>query len=141
MVNARNVLEADRCMLAKLLQFCLTLCNPMGHSLSGSSVHRILLARRILEWVTISSPQRIFLTQGMNLGLLISCIGRQVLYHQHYLGSPRNRRMNRHYQLVNKGKKIQVEKIQSREEMRNGIIYLGIPQDPASLQKNVRDNE
>ena len=121
MVNARNVLEADRCMLAKLLQFCLTLCNPMGHSLSGSSVHGILLARRILEWVTISSPQRIFLTQGMNPGLLISCIGRQVLYHQHYLGSPRNRRMNRHYQLVNKGKKIQVEK--NTKQRRNEKWY------------------
>ena len=48
MVNARNVLEAVRCMLAKLLQFCLTLCNPMGHSLPGSSVHGILLARRIV---------------------------------------------------------------------------------------------
>ena len=31
---------------------CLTLCNPMGCSLPGSSVHRILQAR-ILEWVAI----------------------------------------------------------------------------------------
>ena len=34
----------------KLAQSCLTLCNPMDYSLSGSSVHGILQAR-ILEWV------------------------------------------------------------------------------------------
>ena len=34
-------------------QSCLTLCNPMDCSQSGSSVHGILQAR-ILEWVAIS---------------------------------------------------------------------------------------
>ena len=29
-------------MHAKLLQLCLTLCNPTDHRLPGSSVHRIL---------------------------------------------------------------------------------------------------
>ena len=38
---------------AKSLQLCLTLCNPMDHSLPGSSVHGILQAR-ILEWVATS---------------------------------------------------------------------------------------
>ena len=38
---------------AKLLQSCLTLCNPMDSSPPGSSVHRILQIR-ILEWVAIS---------------------------------------------------------------------------------------
>ena len=33
-----------------------TLCNPMGYSLPGSSVHGILQAR-ILEWVAISSSR------------------------------------------------------------------------------------
>ena len=33
-------------------QLCLTLCDPMGCSLTGSSVHGILQAR-ILEWVAI----------------------------------------------------------------------------------------
>ena len=33
-------------------QLCLTLCDPMDHSLSSSSVHGILQAR-ILEWVSI----------------------------------------------------------------------------------------
>ena len=32
--------------------------------------------------------QGIFQTQGPNLCLLVSCIGRQVLYHQHHRGSP-----------------------------------------------------
>ena len=41
------------CVLcAKLLQSCLTLCNPVDCSPPGSSVHRILQAR-ILEWVLI----------------------------------------------------------------------------------------
>ena len=37
---------------AHLLQSCLTLCNPMGYSPPGSSVHGILQARR-LEWVAM----------------------------------------------------------------------------------------
>ena len=41
------------CMGAKLLQLCLTLCDPMDYTPPGSSVHGISLARR-LEWVAIS---------------------------------------------------------------------------------------
>ena len=37
---------------AKLLQSCLTLCDPMDCSPQGSSLHGILQAR-ILEWVAI----------------------------------------------------------------------------------------
>ena len=44
------------CVLAKLLQSCLTLCNPMDCSLPGSSVHGILQAR-ILEWVASPSSK------------------------------------------------------------------------------------
>ena len=40
-------------MRAKLLQSCLTLCDPIDFSLPGSSVHGILQAR-ILGWVAIS---------------------------------------------------------------------------------------
>ena len=36
----------------KLLQWCLTLCDPMGCSPAGSSVHRILQTR-ILKWVAL----------------------------------------------------------------------------------------
>ena len=39
-------------MCAKSFQLCLTLCDPMDCSLSGSSVHGILQAT-ILEWITI----------------------------------------------------------------------------------------
>jgi len=56
--------------------FVLTL-QPYGHSLPGSSVHGILQAR-ILEWVAIFLLQGIFLTQGLNPGLL-HC--RQILCH------------------------------------------------------------
>ena len=40
------------CMYAKLLQSCLTLCDPMDCSPLGSSVQGLLQAR-ILEWVAI----------------------------------------------------------------------------------------
>ena len=40
-------------MHAKLLQSCLTLCNPMDCSLPGSSAHGTFQAR-VLEWVTIA---------------------------------------------------------------------------------------
>jgi len=43
------------CVLAKSLQSCPTLCDPMDYSLPGSSVHGILQAR-ILEWVPFPSP-------------------------------------------------------------------------------------
>ena len=42
---------------AKLLQLCLTLCDPIDGRPSGSSVPGILQART-LEWVAISSPMR-----------------------------------------------------------------------------------
>ena len=42
-------------MKVLIAQSCPTLCDPMGYSPPGSSVHGILQAR-ILEWVAISSP-------------------------------------------------------------------------------------
>jgi len=53
---------------AKLLHSCLTIYNPLDHSLPGSSVHGILQAR-VLEWV-VMLLQGIFPTQGSNLCLL-----------------------------------------------------------------------
>ena len=41
-------------LCAKLLQLCLSLCNPMDCSLPGSSVYGIPQAR-ILEWVAMPS--------------------------------------------------------------------------------------
>ena len=43
-----------RCVCAKLLQSCPTLCKPMDYSLPGSFVHGFLQAR-ILEWVAMFS--------------------------------------------------------------------------------------
>ena len=65
-------------MHAQLLQSCPTLCNPVDRSPSGSSVLAILQAR-VSEWVVCPS-QGIFLTQGSNLCLYVSCIGRWVIY-------------------------------------------------------------
>ena len=45
-----------RCMHAKSLQSCPTLCDPVDCSPPGSSVHRILQAR-ILEWVAMPSSR------------------------------------------------------------------------------------
>ena len=53
---------------AKLLQSCLTLCDPMNCSLPGSSFPGFLQVS-ILEWVAIALLQGIFLTQGLNLSL------------------------------------------------------------------------
>ena len=44
------------CPHAKLLQLCLTLCNPMDCSLLGSSILGILQAR-ILEWLALPSSK------------------------------------------------------------------------------------
>ena len=63
------ILEYLLALLAKLLQSCSTLCDPMDYSLPGSSVHGILQAR-LLQWVAISLLQGIFPTQRWNLGLL-----------------------------------------------------------------------
>ena len=44
-------------MHTKLLQLCLTLCNPMDCSLTRYSVHGILQAR-ILEWLAVSYSKK-----------------------------------------------------------------------------------
>ena len=67
---------------AKSLQLCPTLCDPIDCSLPPSSVHGILQTR-ILEWVAMPSFRGL-----INLHLYVSCISRQALYHQCYLGSP-----------------------------------------------------
>ena len=65
-------------------QSCPTLCDSMDCSLPGSSVHGIFQAR-VPEWVTYHSLlQGIFLTQGLNPGLL-HC--RQTLYPLSHQGS------------------------------------------------------
>ena len=75
------------CVCAKSLQSCLTLCDPMDCSPPGSSVHGILQAR-ILEGVAISSSRGSSQSRDRTCVSYVSCIGRQVLYHYHHLGSP-----------------------------------------------------
>ena len=65
-------------------QLCLTLCDHMDCSPPGSFVHGILQAW-ILEWVTSPFFRGIFLTQGLNPGIL-HC--RWVFYHPSHQGSP-----------------------------------------------------
>ena len=54
-----------------VIHSCLTLCDPMDYSPSGSSAHGILQAR-ILEWVAILFSRGIFSTQWLNPGLCIA---------------------------------------------------------------------
>ena len=60
----------------------------MEYSLPGSSIHGIFQAR-ILEWVAIFFFQRIFLTQGSNLGLLCLLHCSQILYPLSHQGPPK----------------------------------------------------
>ena len=68
----------------KAIQSCPALCDPMDCSPPGSSVHGILQAR-ILEWVAIPFSR---ISSQPRDQTCVSSIGRQVLYHQHRLGSP-----------------------------------------------------
>ena len=68
---------------AKLLQLCLTLCNPMDCSPSSSSVHEILKAR-ILKWFAMPSSRGS--SQPRDRTCLLHC--RQILYPLSHLGSP-----------------------------------------------------
>ena len=63
---------------AQLLQLCLTLCNLMDHSLTGSSVHEIFLAR-ILERAAISSSRGPSRPRDQTRIHCVTCIGRQTL--------------------------------------------------------------
>ena len=64
------------CVCAKTLQSCLTLCDPMGCSPSGSSVHGIFQAT-VPEWVAISSSRGTARSKDQTH---ISCFGRPILY-------------------------------------------------------------
>ena len=66
---------------AKLLQLCWTLCDPMGCSPPGSSIHGLLQAKiLILEWVTISFTRGSFWPRDRTHVSFFSCAGMRVLY-------------------------------------------------------------
>ena len=58
---------------------CPTLCDHVGYSPPGSSVHGILQTR-ILEWVAISSSKASSGPRDQTCVSCISCIGKQILY-------------------------------------------------------------
>ena len=67
-------------LYAKFFQSCPILCNPMDHSLPGSSVCGILQAR-ILEWVAMPSSRASSQPRDQTRISYFSCIGSWVLYH------------------------------------------------------------
>ena len=71
---------------AKLLQLCLTLCDPMDCSLPGSSVHGILQAR--MSGLLCLLPGDLPDPGIEPTPLKSTCIGRWVLDHWLHLGSP-----------------------------------------------------
>ena len=68
----------------KVTQSCLTLCDPLDHSLPGSSVQGILQAR-ILEWLVILFSRGLSQPRDQIL-VLLHC--RQFLYRLSHQGSP-----------------------------------------------------
>ena len=68
-----SLTDRSKCMHAKSLQACLTLCDPMDDSPSGSSILGIPQAR-VLEWVAIPFS---WVGKGLNPLSHVSCIGRQ----------------------------------------------------------------
>ena len=59
---SKNIIHDDgelkiiSCVHAQLLQLCLTLCDPMDYSPTGSSVHEILQSK-LLEWIGVPSSK------------------------------------------------------------------------------------
>ena len=58
-----------------------TLCNPVGCSLPGSSVHGIFQSR-MLEWIAISFFRGSSWPRDQTRVSWVSCIGRWILYHR-----------------------------------------------------------
>ena len=69
----------DKFLHDKSFQSCPTLCDPMDHSLPGSSVYGISQAR-ILEWVAISFS-RDHPDTGWNPYLMPPALAGVVFYH------------------------------------------------------------
>ena len=81
--------ESNQCLLycrwiLYQLSYQGSLCDPMDCSLPDSSVHGTLQAR-ILEWVAMSPSRGSFRPRDRTHTSYVSCIGRQVLYHEHHL--------------------------------------------------------
>ena len=77
----RSLYATKMGMCAKLLQSCLTPCDPMDCSLPGPSVHRIFQMRILEWWVAISYSMGSSWPREWTSISYVSCIGRQILYH------------------------------------------------------------
>ena len=86
-VRKQNLCSQKRQPSIRVCASHLPLCNLMGCSPPGSCVPGILQAK-ILELVAMPSSRGSSQPRDQTLILYISCIGRQVLYHQHHQGSP-----------------------------------------------------
>ena len=84
--NIKVSLSKYTCIHAKSLQSCSTLCSPIDCAQPRSSVHGILQVK-ILEWFTMPFSRVSSWPRDWNSISYVSCIGRQVLYHQRHLGS------------------------------------------------------
>ena len=65
---------------SEVAQSCPTLCDPMDHSLPGSSVHGIFQAK-ILEWVAISMTNLDSILKSRDITLLTKvCLVKAMLF-------------------------------------------------------------
>ena len=101
----REVSGTCMCVSHSVMLFC----DPMDCSPPGSPVHGILQAG-MLEWVNHFLLQRIFLTQGSNLGL-VHC--RQILY-----------QLSHQRRLIHRGEKKNSVKVQRSQDKLESIIQM-----------------
>ena len=88
-VGSLSVLQGIfKLVCVQLLQSCLTLCDPMGCSPPGSSVHGILQAR-ILEWVAMPSSMGSFWPWDWTCICWRHLHYRQIPFPLSHLGSPK----------------------------------------------------
>ena len=66
--------------VCSVTRLCPTLCDPMGYSPPGSSIHGILQAR-ILEWLPSSTPGHLPDPGNQIQASCNLCIGKQILYY------------------------------------------------------------
>ena len=81
-----NVSISSKLIAGKSLQSCLTLCDPMDCSLPGSSVHDIFSRQEHWSGLLCPPPQGVP-DPGIKSRSPVSCTGKEVLYHEHHLGS------------------------------------------------------
>ena len=69
--------------VCEVAQLCLALCDPLGCSPPGSSVHGILQAR-VLEWVVISFSRDFLDIKNFNLVVFFFCNHKKEHINKHF---------------------------------------------------------